>query len=234
MYVEISDLDKLGISNENLNLQETTVQASISNERLYRAGCLAKWIDNNKIEYVGRKNQSISIRGCHGNLNEIELLLLQREEVSEAKVIQKLGNNDKKYICAYYTSCGDISISELKEYISQIVPDYMIPNYFIKIDNMPMNNDGTLNEDELQSPNKSMNIESEIKEIEAKVLVIWKNVLELEDIKLDDDFFDLGGHSILAIKLEAELEKGGMGLPSSEIYNFRTISEQAAQIWNNI
>jgi acyl-CoA synthetase (AMP-forming)/AMP-acid ligase II len=234
LCVEVDDLEKYGISKESLNLEATTLETSILNKKLYKTGCLARWMEEDVIEYIGRINQSISIRGSHINLNEIEVLLLQREDISEIKVIQKQGDNDRKYICAYFKAYGHINTGELKEYLSKIAPDYMMPNYFIEVENMPLKNDGTLNEDELPSPNKSMNEENEIKEIQAKLLEIWKNILGLEDINIDDDFFDLGGHSILAIKLEVEMETKGMLLSSTEIFNYRTIREQAAEIWNNM
>lgn len=234
LYVEVDDLEKYGISKENLNLEATTLETSISNKKLYKTGCLARWVEENVIEYIGRVSQSISIRGSHINLNEIEMLLLQREDISEIKVIQKQGDNDRKYICAYFKAYGDINTGELKEYLSKIALDYMMPNYFIEVENMPLKNDGTLNEEELPSPNKSMNEENEIQEIQEKLLKIWKNILGLEDINIDDDFFDLGGHSILAIKLEVEMETKGMLLSSTEIFNYRTIREQAAEIWNNM
>jgi tyrocidine synthetase-3 len=192
------------------------VGSALTHQRIYRTGDLVRRLPDGNIEFIGRIDYQVKIRGFRIELGEIENRLLSNEAVREAVVIDREGETGEKYLCAYVVlgdsedETGDGRQQELKEYLSQTLPDYMVPAYFVAMDNIPLNPNGKVNRSELPLPeivDTTVRYTAPRNKIEEKMSAIWAEVLGLakEKIGIDDNFFHLGGHSLKAIQLTAKI-----------------------------
>jgi amino acid adenylation domain-containing protein len=187
-------------------------------QRIYRTGDLARWLPDGNIEFIGRIDYQVKIRGFRIELGEIENRLLSHQEVREAVVIDIDGKEAEKYLCAYIIfRDGDYGPGEgweieLRDFLSQTLPDYMVPSYFIGIENIPLNSNGKVNRRELPLPDiveLAVEYRAPGNEIEEKIADIWARVLgkDKEKIGIDDSFFHLGGHSLKGMVVLSNLYK---------------------------
>ncbi|MCU0289249.1 MAG: AMP-binding protein, partial [Acidobacteria bacterium] len=182
---------------------------------LYKTGDLARWLSDGPpaggasggvIEYLGRLDEQVKIRGFRIELGEIESFLVKREEIKEAVVIDWEGENKEKYLCAYivFKSGTEENINGLKDYLTQNLPNYMIPSFFIKIEKIPLNANGKIDRKALPLPALTGKGKEEYtapgNETEKKLAQIWSDILGIpgDKISIDSNFFELGGHSLKA------------------------------------
>ena len=132
-----------------------------SEERLYRSGDLAKLLPDGDMEYYGRLDHQVKIRGHRIELGEIEARLLQHEAVEEAVVIARDDSEGIKYLCAYLVKGAELTIQALREYLSSELPGYMIPSYFVELEKMPLTSNGKLDRKALPDPDGSINTGTE-------------------------------------------------------------------------
>jgi len=182
---------------------------------LYKTGDLARWLPDGDIEFLGRMDYQVKIRGFRIELGEIENQLLTHGKIKEAIVIARENNNDK-YLCAYLVvkpgEANPIDQTGLREYLSNRLPDYMVPAYFVQLDKIPMTPNGKVNRKALPAPKMRTRktYTAPGNEIEKKLLDIWSETLnvEKEKIGMEDNFFNLGGHSLKAMVLTSRIHKG--------------------------
>jgi amino acid adenylation domain-containing protein len=182
----------------------------MTSDRLYKTGDLARWLSDGNIEFLGRIDQQVKIRGFRIELGEIESQLLKHEAIKEAAVIIKETSNDK-HICAYIVSGRELNVSELREYLTGVLPDYMVPLYFVQLDAIPLTPNGKVDMKALPEPEtkaETMYIAPRDK-TEKKLVEIWSEILgvEAELIGIDSNFFELGGHSLSGTVLTAKIHK---------------------------
>ncbi|MGD2087187.1 MAG: amino acid adenylation domain-containing protein, partial [Candidatus Aminicenantes bacterium] len=205
--------------------------------RLYRSGDLTKWLPDGNIEFLGRKDQQVKNRGFRVELGEIENQLLKIVGVKEALVIVFNGNPDGKveeageaqvYLCAYVVTHLELNVSKLRESLSKELPDYMIPAYFVPLEQMPLNPNGKIDRKALPEPTASSGEKyaAPRNQKEIRMVEIWSEVLGIAKtaIGIDDNFFQLGGHSLGAVILAAKIHKAfNEKLPLVEIFGSPTI-----------
>ncbi|MGD2084986.1 MAG: amino acid adenylation domain-containing protein [Candidatus Aminicenantes bacterium] len=173
---------------------------------IYKTGDLARWITDGNIEFLGRMDHQVKVRGFRIELGEIETHLLKYPRVSEAVVIEREDDKADKYLCAYTRveedEGGSIEPIVLRNYLSGLVPGYMIPSYFVQLDKIPLTPSGKLDRKALPVPGIEIgdNYIAPRDEIERRLAAIWSKVLKIETdrIGIDDNFFHLGGHSLKA------------------------------------
>lgn len=179
--------------------------------RMYKTGDLARWRPDGNIEFLGRMDLQVKIRGYRVELGEIENQLLKLPSVKETVVIDRQDDEGSKVLCAYVVADEEISVRELREKLSQSLPDYMLPSYFIQIDKIPLTLNGKTNKKALPEPagriHTGIAYAAPANAMEEKLAALWREVLELESIGVEDDFFLLGGHSLKAMKLVSLLQK---------------------------
>ncbi|MDT8717660.1 amino acid adenylation domain-containing protein [Clostridium sp. 19966] len=204
-----------GLAREYLNNKELTAKKFVENpfeqgQRMYRTGDLARWLPDGNIEFLGRIDYQVKIRGFRIELGEIEKALLKLKGIKEALVIDR-EEDGNKYLCAYIVSAEDYSIKKLREELKNALPDYMIPSYFIILDEMPLNQSGKIDRKALPIPDGNIETGAEYiaarNKIEEILINIWSEILEINKIGIDDDFFALGGHSLKAIKMVAMIQR---------------------------
>ncbi|MDX7896967.1 non-ribosomal peptide synthetase [Bacillus velezensis] len=193
-----------------------------SGEKMYKTGDLGKWNEDGNIEFAGRIDRQVKIRGFRIELDEIINRLLSHRNVQEAVAI---AHNDQIYA---YTVCKDTQPpSQLKEYLLEYLPEYMIPTVIIGIDKIPLTNNGKTDVKRLPLPAEN-NAElhhfiAPRNEIERIVSEVWSDILEVSKISIKDNFFVLGGDSIKAIQAAVRMEKFNLRLEVKDIFHYQTI-----------
>lgn len=230
-----------GLARGYLNNLELTDEKFINNPfevegRLYKTGDIACWLPDGNIEFLGRKDNQLKIRGYRVEIGEIENCILQHEKILETVIIPK-EDNGVKYLCAYLVTDGELNVEDVREYLSNTLPNYMIPDYIIKLDSLPLTPNGKINRKELPEPNNSNNNQGSYvaptNETERQLVKIWSDVLkgEEKDISITSSFFRLGGHSLkAAILLGRYYKQFSVELPLKDLFKYTTIKEQAKQI----
>ncbi|RIU88107.1 condensation domain-containing protein, partial [Oceanobacillus picturae] len=200
-----------------------------SGKKMYKTGDLARWLPDGNIEYLGRMDNQVKIRGFRIELGEIENRLLQHEDINEVAVVVRESKDYDKYICAYVVSKKEITQLDLKSYLKERLPEYMVPSYIMELEKMPLTLNGKLDRKSLPEPTLDMTLyeyEAARNEVEEKLVQIWSDVLGIEKVGINDSFFDLGGHSLKATvvisKIHKELKRE---LPLKELFQSPTIKE---------
>ncbi|MGB7605040.1 MAG: phosphopantetheine-binding protein, partial [Lutisporaceae bacterium] len=166
--------------------------------------------------------------------------LLKHSEIKEAIVIDKEDKNGNKYLCGYIVSERELTVSELKEHLLKNLPDYMVPAYFITLDKMPLSANGKADRKALSKLDTGGSINTGVEyaaaenEIEEQLVSIWQELLQLDKVGTNDNFFDLGGNSLLIIKLHTKIEEQGIAkIKVTDIFANPTISKLAEFIESN-
>jgi amino acid adenylation domain-containing protein len=217
----------------------------------YRTGDLARWRDDGHIEFLGRIDRQLKIRGFRVELEEIENQLLTHEKVKEAKVIakemQKPGGERDKYLCAYIVppaaNLVEASeqgmhmavIDELKDYLSHSLPDFMIPGFWVILEKFPLTTNGKVDTKALPDPDmrrSAVPYAAPQDEIQQRLVKTWVHVLDLADAPgIDDNFFQLGGHSLKATTMVQHIFKDfETNIEIADVFTHPTIREMAQRI----
>lgn len=211
-----------------------------SGERLYRTGDLARVKATGDIEYLGRKDNQVKLRGFRIELDEIETLLGLHPKVTQvAVVIRKL--LDDQILLAFYTqSSKEVNGKELKDYLAQKVPGYMIPSHVIQLDEMPLTPSGKINRKLLKETQlteflheREGRLTAPATVTEKEIVEIWKEILLHEQIGCDQNFFDLGGHSLMVTKIISRIRNQyGLDVSIRDFFENPTIREFARIVDN--
>ncbi|MDQ1352103.1 MAG: hypothetical protein QG657_2409, partial [Acidobacteriota bacterium] len=183
-------------------------------ERIYRTGDSARWLRDGNIEFIGRLDQQVKVRGFRIELGEIENNLARHPLVKEVVVIAHQHENGSNYLCAYIVTHGkeSFTVSQLREYLAKVLPDYMIPAYFIHMERIPFTGTGKVNHRALPMPDDTfidtgVEYAAPVTGTEKKLTSIWQQLLRLEKIGINDDFFQVGGDSILVNRCIARIRE---------------------------
>lgn len=206
-----------GLAKGYLNRPDLTKQVFIAHpfaagERLYRTGDLAYFREDGLIEYAGRVDDQVKIRGHRIELTEIEANLLMHPGVKQAVLLADHDETNHTRLLAYIT-CDDAwkgKLDDIKSGLKERLPAYMLPHELIELENLPLTPNGKVDKRQLpkpEAPQGNRRVKLPANEVEQKLLVMWREVLEREDISTDDHFFELGGHSLKAMSLLSKVSK---------------------------
>ncbi|WP_342551890.1 non-ribosomal peptide synthase/polyketide synthase [Paenibacillus sp. FSL R7-0652] len=229
-----------GLARGYLNQPELTAERFVPNpfepgERMYRTGDLARWLPDGNVEYLGRIDDQVKIRGYRIELGEIETQLAKHEHVIEAAVVAREDLQGQSYLCGYVVANGDLTVASLRQYLGQGLPDYMIPAHFVQLDQLPLTPNGKLDRKALPEPNGTMEsgrvYVAPRSETEEQLAALWKSVLGVEKIGVQDSFFELGGHSLNAMIVVSRVNREfAVDIPLREMFQYPTIEELAVRI----
>jgi len=203
-------------------------------ERLYKTGDLARYLSDGNIEFLGRIDNQVKVRGFRIELEEIESVLITHPQVSEAVVIDSEDIPGSKRLVAYIVTRANSEIkNRLRSFLKQKLPDYMIPSAFVILDALPLTPNGKIDRRGLPKPDTARHeLEKDIvaprTEPEEILAKIWREVLHLEQVGIHDNFFELGGDSILSIQILFKAKQAGLQLTAKQIFQHQTIAELAA------
>jgi acyl-coenzyme A synthetase/AMP-(fatty) acid ligase len=178
--------------------------------RLYRTGDLVRWRMDGQLEYMGRLDHQVKVRGFRVELGEIEAQLLAQPGVCEAAVVAQESRNGARLV-AYVAPHAGVLLNSvlLKTTLSAVLPDYMLPSLFVFLDTLPLSPNGKVDRQGLPLPDQlnDQDYEPPASDIETLVSEVWAEILEVPRVGVHGNFFDLGGHSLLLIKVQRRLEE---------------------------
>ncbi|WP_213289371.1 non-ribosomal peptide synthetase [Bradyrhizobium sp. sGM-13] len=218
----------IGLARGYLNRGALTAERFIpdpfggSGARLYRTGDLARWRVDGVIDYVGRADQQVKIRGFRIELGEIEARLLEQRGVRAAAVVTRESRTGRQLI-AYASGEPTLDGGGLRDALSAILPDYMVPSTIVVLEKLPLTPNGKIDRRALPSPHEDAQAhrgyEAPEDEIEIALAKIWAELLGVEQIGRNDHFFELGGHSLLAVRVLSRVSQEiGVSIPVSDLF----------------
>jgi len=209
-------------------------------ERLYRTGDLARYREDGSLEYLGRADDQVKIRGYRIELGEIENLLRRHPSVRQAAVAVAAGRSGEPRLVGYIAAEGEYAPrrEELRGFLAESLPEYMIPGVFVEMDELPLTSNGKVDRRALPPPPEEEASSSTgappRDETQRKLSAIWSEVLGIPEIGVDRNFFDLGGHSVLAARIFAKIEDVfGVRLPLAVLVESPTIEKLAGALAGN-
>ncbi|MGC5831634.1 non-ribosomal peptide synthase/polyketide synthase [Ralstonia pseudosolanacearum] len=231
-----------GVARGYLNRPELTAERFVVNpfhgegrERMYRTGDLGRWLPDGSLEYQGRADAQVKLRGFRIELGEIEARLSQCAGVSEAVVTMREDVPGEQRLVAYYVSGEAIEAQTLREQLQASLPEYMVPAAYVRLERLPLTPNGKLDRKELPAPEgqayASTAYEAPQGEVEVALAGIWQTLLGVERVGRHDDFFTLGGHSLQAVRLVAQVRTQlGAELGLTELFAQPSLSAVAQAI----
>ncbi|ARU63628.1 hypothetical protein CBW65_23380 [Tumebacillus avium] len=223
----------IGLGRGYLNRQELTAEKFLDTEfgRLYKTGDKVRWLPDGNLEYFGRLDQLVKIRGFRIELGEIEAGLLKHPEIKEAAVLVQ-----EQQILAYVAGRQVPSPKELRAFLQQGLPEFMLPSYFVELEALPLTANGKVNRRALPAPSREHAAGAEVAvgartDTERELLEIWQKVLRLDGIGVTDNFFAIGGHSLLATQVTGQVAaKCGVEISLRALFESPTIEALARLI----
>ena len=203
---------------------------------MYKTGDIARYLSNGDIEFLGRIDHQVKIRGFRIELGEVEAVLRQHPRINETVVIAQEDTGGEKRIVAYLVPIGSeaLTTAELRSFLRDKLPEYMLPSIFVTLKSMPLTPNGKIDRRMLPAPSDAelaptSTFAAPKDIVESRLAQIWENVLDVRPIGLKDNYFEMGGHSLLAVKLMKRIEDAfGKNLPIATLLQAPTIEQLAA------
>ncbi|SLK22654.1 MULTISPECIES: amino acid adenylation domain-containing protein [unclassified Paenibacillus] len=202
---------------------------------IYKTGDVGKMMPGGYLDLIGRADHQVKIRGFRIEPEEIENMLLKHEDIQEAIVTAKEEKGGEALLCAYIIANRELTVPELREHLSSDLPEYMIPSYFVQLEYMPLTPTGKVDRKSLPMPQAVLNIGVEYQapnnEVEQKLVHIWERVLNIQEIGINYNFFEIGGNSINSLKIVSEIQKEfQVNISLGELFSNPTITALASSI----
>jgi amino acid adenylation domain-containing protein len=230
-----------GVTRGYLNRDELTAQRFISSffddAKLYKTGDVARYLPNGELEYLGRIDNQVKIRGFRIELGEIEAALASHPAIRENVVVVREDEPGDKRLVAYAVAKWESSLQvvELRQFLTEQLPNYMVPNAIVMLDSLPLTANGKVDRRALPKPDlNSQPLDKYVaprSPTEERLAEIWAEVLKVERVGVNDNFFALGGHSLLATQLVSRIrDRFKIELRLRELFNTATLAELAEAI----
>ena len=232
-----------GVGKGYLNRADLTAERFIPNpyaakdnghgQIMYRTGDLARWREDGEIEYLGRIDTQVKIRGLRIELSEIESVMAGYPGIRLTAVTDKRDETGRQYLVGYYTGESVIDETELRKYLSKTLPRYMVPNYFMRLETMPMTASGKTDRKNLPVPEFTAAVHEYVapeNEKEAALCHVLEELFQLERFGTTDDFFEMGGDSLRAIEYVAKAHAQGVDFSLQNVFDYPTVRALSAYI----
>ncbi|MEJ3719926.1 amino acid adenylation domain-containing protein [Paenibacillus polymyxa] len=209
-----------GVARGYLNRPDLTTEKFIPDpfhdspkSRLYRTGDLARYLPDGRIEFLGRSDYQIKVRGFRIEVGEIEEVISRHPLIKEIVVLGKQDQTGESILVGYFTETDtdSLSLNDLQDFVRNKLPEYMVPTVFIKLDTFNLTNNGKIDRRNLPSPEKCLkssirNMAAPNTETEQKLIEVWKYIIQIQTVGIENNFFEVGGHSFLVIRLLNEIK----------------------------
>ena len=221
-----------------LNRRDLTKEKFIDNpftqgELLYQTGDIARWYPEGEVEIIGRVDRQVKINGYRIELEEIQKQLLNIAGIKDATVIDRMIDN-RRVLCAYLASDKKMSAKHIRRELAKYLPTYMIPLYYIRVEGIPMNNNGKINYSQLPEPQREVrpaSLKKPVNQIEKDLIILWQSVLNREIPSINDSLYEMGGDSLSIITITSRIyTQYGIEIPMNDFYKVDTISKMSKYI----
>ncbi|NRR24830.1 non-ribosomal peptide synthetase [Brevibacillus sp. MS2.2] len=229
----------VGVGRGYLNQPEITAQKFINDpwypgNRMYRSGDLVRWMPDGAIEYLGRKDEQVKIRGVRIELGEIENVLLELPEIEAAVAAISISQAEEKLLCLYYVSSDMLDSEVLKSYLTSRLPRFMVPDAIMAIEEIPLNSSGKVNRKRLPAPVVEVDQATDglpTSDVEIKLTNICQKVLRIDQLGIRTNLFSVGANSLKIILIASQIrQEMNVDIPVSHVYTHPTIAEIASYI----
>ena len=204
--------------------------------RMYRTGDLARWNENGTVEFLGRMDNQVKILGHRVEPGEIEVALGQYPGIRQACVVANLDEAGTKRLVSYHVSADEVkpTAQELKAFLTAKMPAYMVPSFYVRMAALPLDPNGKVNRSALPKPvagsQQSPSLESG-SALERSIFDVWRAILRIDRIGLDDNFFDLGGDSLLLVAVHSQLQRLlELDIQVTDLFDFTTVRSLARHL----
>src|SRR6267142_5213136 len=203
---------------------------------MYRTGDLARWRSDGSIEFVCRLDNQMKIRGHRIEPAEIESAILRHGQVKQACVVARTENGSKRLVAYFVPASSAVTPERLRDFIASQLPQHMIPAFFVALPFLPLSQHGKVDRaalTELDVASKSEPVAKSVpeSELERTIVQLWQRILKLTEVGLDQNFFDLGGDSLLLVAVHSSLQKAlQMRIPVTDLFEFPTIRKLAQRL----
>jgi amino acid adenylation domain-containing protein len=226
-----------GVAREYLNNPAETAEkflpdpfAENPDERMYRTGDLARWTEDGDAEFLGRIDNQVKILGHRIEPGEIETVLTMHQGVKHVSVVAQTDENGTKRLIAYYACSSEVGPTPraLRQFLQGKLPQYMVPSLFVALESLPLSTNGKVDRSALPAPvfgaADGASTEGPTNELDQTVLDLWRRVLRVERVGLDDNFFDIGGDSLLLVAVHSNLQKLlKIEIPVTDLFEYTTV-----------
>ena len=229
----------IGVAQGYVNRDDLTEEKFIADpffpdQKLYKTGDLTRFLPDGNIEYLGRADMQVKVRGFRIELSEIETVISSFDGIEDVAVVDYQGDTDHKRLVAYYVSDVEVSHDALKNHIEDKLPSYMMPAFYVQIETVPRMSSGKINRRALPDPSnlfeKREAYVAPKNEVQKKLAGIWSKILKVgaSKIGIHDSFFEMGGDSLMAIQFVCAAEEEGIAFETDTLFTNKTIAELAA------
>lgn len=214
---------------EELTLQKFIPNPYVPEERMYKTGDVARWLPDGNVEFLGRMDHQVKVRGYRIETGEIEAQIMKLGYVGEAVVSVWTSFAGEHELCAHLISKEALSIAKVRDDLATFLPGYMIPTHMFQVDQLPLTPNGKVDRKSLSIPQSSTVRTKEYVAprtlLEARMAMLWQDLLEINPISIYDDFFELGGHSLKVMMFVAKAHKEWhVQLPIEKVFQYPTIA----------
>ncbi len=236
IYISGEGIVRGYLNNDKLTTERFINNPYNTNQRLFKTGDLACWLPNGELRFFGRSDEQVQINGFRVELKEIEKHLRLYPHIDDVVVTLKEDSLGERRLSAFYTNSQQVvySTEQLREWLSNRLPQYMIPSHFILMNELPVNTNGKIDVRALPSitskrPSLGTPYEQPQTDTEKIISLIWEESLNIKGLGIDDNFFDLGGHSLLLIDIYNRLKNQykGMEITIVDLFKYTTIRSLA-------
>jgi amino acid adenylation domain-containing protein len=229
----------IGIARGYLGRPDVTMQRFVADpcgapgRRMYRTGDVGRWRADGCLEYLGRNDDQVKIRGYRIELGEVEAQLAMHPLIKEAAVVVREEPSAIKTLVAYLTLRGNerINVAELRDHAKALLPEHMIPSAFVVLEKFPLTPNGKLDRRNLPAPDMGACAVREYEPpqgaVEEQLAAVWRDLLKVDPVGRDDDFFALGGHSLLLVRMTAMLRLAGLPANASCVFQHPSLAGMA-------
>jgi iturin family lipopeptide synthetase B len=220
------------VNKEQLTREKFVANPFAPGQRMYKTGDLARWLPDGNIEYLGRLDAQVKIRGYRIELGEIESQLGRHPLVREAAVVARSTASGEKELVAYYASDHPVPSAELTAHLARLVPHYMVPAHYVRMEAFPLTPSGKLDRLALPAPQPAAAARyvAPRNEVEARLAEVWAEVLCRQPVGITDNFFLIGGDSIKSIQIASRLLKYGYRVSVQDIFTWPTIEALGSRL----
>ncbi|KLT66997.1 type I polyketide synthase [Pedobacter sp. BMA] len=228
IYLSGEHLAKGYLNNPELTDERFAMIDISGPQRLYKTGDLGRLLANGNIEFLGRIDSQVKIRGYRVELGEIETALSTLPNISQSVVVVKSHDLGDKQLVAFVVAANSFSKEAAEAALSANLPEFMIPKIWVQLNHMPLTVNGKIDRNALEVPDYADLLHTPYAQpktkLETKIAAIWKQVLDVKRVGLNDNFFDLGGNSLLSQKLMLAMQEQNIVLPIAKLYQYPTIA----------
>ncbi|MEM9338700.1 MAG: amino acid adenylation domain-containing protein, partial [Bacteroidota bacterium] len=235
LYIGGDQVARGYLNNESLTKEQFVAHPSNAGDRLYKTGDLAWQLPDGTIEFVGRKDTQVKVRGYRIELGEIENVLASVSGITQSCVLAREDGYVDKRLIGYVVMEGALDKEFLQDQLQQKLPEYMVPRWWVALEEMPLTVNGKLDRKALPDLDHSALLTKGYAapgtELEMALTEIWQELLGIEKVGIYDNFFELGGHSLLIVHLISSINKRlNAEVPFAFVFKYPTISEFAAHV----